>query len=270
MGGRVGVGDVAGDLGQDRARAAEAEARGRVVAGLDLQAGEIDALLEQPGRGPGLEPAQFQAQVPQAGAQVLGRGVAQAAAAEMGQAHMDEPAQEGAGGQEHGPGPVGLPQGRGHSGGPAVLLEHGHGHVLADPEVFPAEDVPADHPQVGVAVDLGPGGPHGRALAGVQDAELDARLVGPPAHVAAQGVDLPDHVALGQAADGRVAGKVPDALGVDGQEQGGQAQPGRGHGRLAPGVAGADHHQVEEGGRGTAHEWSRISPGAPGPSPWRR
>ena len=59
---------------------------------------------------------------------------------------------------------------------------------------------------VELLVALEPGGLHGRPLGGVEQAEVDGRQIGDPAHLAAQGVHFLDKLALGQAADGGIAG----------------------------------------------------------------
>ena len=65
------------------------------------------------------------------------------------------------------------------------------------------------------------------------------------AHLAAEGVDLADDLALGDAADGRVAAHLRDGVGVHGQQRGAQTQPSRGQGRLDAGMTGADDNHVE-------------------------
>ena len=54
---------------------------------------------------------------------------------------------------------------------------------------------------VELPVDLRARGVHGRALGGVEDAELDACGVGDLRHGAAQGVELLDEMSLADAAD---------------------------------------------------------------------
>ena len=64
------------------------------------------------------------------------------------------------------------------------------------------------------------------------------------AHRAAEGVDLADDLPLGDAADGRVAAHLADGVGVHGQQDGAQPEPGGGQGGLDAGVAGADDDDV--------------------------
>ena len=63
-----------------------------------------------------------------------------------------------------------------------------------------------------VFVRLRPRPPDGRALGAVEHAELDAGGVGGDAHQPAEGVDLADHLPLGQPADGGVAGHLRRCL----------------------------------------------------------
>ena len=100
-------------------------------------------------------------------------------------------------------------------------------------------------PAVELAVGLGAGTLHGRALAAVEHAELDAGLVGDAAHHAVEGIDLAHEMALAQAADGRIAGHLADGREAVGDERrpGAQAR-GRGR-RLAAGMAAADDDDIE-------------------------
>jgi hypothetical protein len=75
-----------------------------------------------------------------------------------------------------------------------------------------------------------------RPLGLVEPAELDAGAIDDLGHLAAERVDLPDQVALGDPADGRVARHVGDGLEVAGQDQRARAQAGGGERRLAAGV----------------------------------
>ena len=93
-------------------------------------------------------------------------------------------------------------------------------------------------------VALGAGGPDGGASGGVQEAELDADLVGDEAHDAAEGVDFADQVAFGDAADGRVAGHLGDEVDVHGDHGGFEAEAGGGAGGFDASVAGADDDHV--------------------------
>ena len=245
MGGLVGPGDVAGHLRQHRAGTTEAEARRRSIAGLFLQFGKIDGRPQQARRGAGLETAQREAQTAQAVGKARSRGITQTAAGQMREADVDEAGQERAGGEQHMPGMEGQALGRAHAGGMAVLFQHlGHG-VLPDAQAGRGEQGLLEDLLIGLAVDLGARGAHGRALAHVEGAELDAPGIGPQAHHAAKGVNLAHHVALGQATDGRVAGQIAQTVHIAGDQQHAQAKTGQGHGGLGTGMAAACHDTVK-------------------------
>ena len=98
---------------------------------------------------------------------------------------------------------------------------------------------------VGLAVGLGPGTPDRGAFAPVEEAVLDGRAVGDAGHLAAEGVDLADDLALGQAADGRVARHGGNRVGPQGDQGGGGPEACRRQGGLAPGVPAAYYNNIE-------------------------
>ena len=97
---------------------------------------------------------------------------------------------------------------------------------------------------VELLVALEAGGLDGRAFGGVQQAEVDGGLVGDPAHLTAQGVDLLDELALGEAADRGVAGHQRNRVQVDVEQQRLAAHPRRRERRLAARVPSPDHNDV--------------------------
>src|SRR5262249_24014197 len=62
------------------------------------------------------------------------------------------------------------------------------------------------------AIGLSAGSPHRGALGPIQHAALDGRAIGGAAHQAAEGVYFPNHGALGDAANGRVAAHLSDVV----------------------------------------------------------
>ncbi len=120
----------------------------------------------------------------------------------------------------------------------------------------------ADRLPIQRAVRLRAGRAHGRALARVQRAELDAGAVGGDRHRAAHGVDLAHQVALADAADRRVAAHLADGREALRHQQRARAHPGRREGRLGAGVAAADDDDVElfhEVRHDTSHEVTRSA-----------
>ena len=99
-------------------------------------------------------------------------------------------------------------------------------------------------PAVKLAVRLGARAPHRRPLAAVEHAELDAGAIDGPPHEPVEGVDLAHQMALGEAADGRVAGHLADGLAPVGQQQRARAATCRRGRGLAAGVPAAHDDDV--------------------------
>ncbi len=227
----------------------EAEVDRGIAPRLGNRLGEIDGPgVDARGRA-GLQPAQVDAQHLEALRQPHRGEFAGAPALVGGVSHNDAPAQGCAGGQYHRPAFVRLPEVSLHPetrrgatvGVDAVYLLD---QRLLEVEVgLSLQDV-LHGGAVEPLVALGPGRLHGRPLAGVQHADLDEGLVGDLAHLAAEGVDLADEVALGRAADGGVAGHEGDVLQVHAEEEGPAPHAGGRQRCLAAGVAGADHDDV--------------------------
>lgn len=239
-------------------RRIEAEPEGPLTPVLHARLVVVDAGGGQARRGAGLEAAEFKAGL----AQVLGQGsrgrFAAASARGLGVAQDDTALQEGAGGDHGGTGADFPAIGRADAAH-APLRGSARGFGVPDK----ALDVGLEEHQVGlrlqfmpheaavgVLVALGAEGADGRALAGVQLTNLDLGAVGIAAHLAAEGVDFADEVALGRAADGGVAGHLGDGAEAGAQEGGAAAHARGGEGRLATRVAGADNDDVEETGHG--------------------
>ena len=134
--------------------------------------------------------------------------------------NVDNPAEEGPGGQHHGPG-VEADTGLGHHAGHLVVF---HNQVvrrlLEQRQVRLALQGVADGRLVKNPVRLGTGGTDRRPLAAVQYPELDTSLVGGFCHGAAQCVDFLHQMALANTANGRVTGHLAQGLNVVGQQQG--------------------------------------------------
>ena len=148
-------------------------------------------------------------------------------------ADVDEPAEEGPRRDDHRPAAVedaGLID---DAADPAVLHDEALHQTLPQVEpLFPLHD--GLHGEaVALLVALEAGGLDGRSFGGVQETEVDGGLVGDPAHLAAQGVDLLDELALGEPPDRGVAGHERDGVEIDVEQERLAAHPRRGEGRLA-------------------------------------
>jgi hypothetical protein len=158
---------------------------------------------------------------------------------------MDQAAQERAGGERHRASAefpaVGEPDPR----DAAILQQKIIGLALYHRQIGRFADGRLHRCRVKLPVRLGARPAHGRALAAVQDTELDAGLVGHPAHQSIQGVDLADQVPLAQAANGGIAGHRAHRCESMGQQGGFRPHAGRRGRSLAAGVATADDDDVE-------------------------
>ena len=95
-----------------------------------------------------------------------------------------------------------------------------------------------------LAIGLGARALHGRTLRAIEQAELDAGLVGDPAHQAVERVDLADQMALAEPADRRIARHLADGRRLVGDERRARAHARGGRRRLAAGVAAADNDDI--------------------------
>ena len=244
---RIGVRDPARHLPWVLFGAAQkTEHRHRVqVARLFLQLAEIDAAAVDAWRRAGLEPALRELELLQASRKAHCRRVTGAAGAVVLQAHVDAAIQKGARGQHHSPRPEAhahLRDGTHH----AVAFQHQviNGLLEEPQDGLVLQPVPNGR-LVEDAISLCPCRAHGRALAAVEDAELDAGFVGRRGHGTAQRVHLLHEVSLADAADAGVAAHLPQRLDVVRQQQRRAAHARGGQGGLGARVATANNDDVK-------------------------
>ena len=227
----------------------EAERLRRVVAGLELEFVEAHAAAVEARRRAGLQAAELESGGDEAGGERFGARLAHAPAGHLRRADVDEPAKEGAGGEDDGAAAdfnsAEAADANGLRGLRAALDEQRLGGRLEEREVRLLLDPALHRGAVRGAVVLRPRRADRRALAGVEHAELDAGLVGDLGHLAAERVNFADELALRQAADGRIAGHLADLVGAEGDQERAAAHPRRRQRRLAAGVSGADDDDVE-------------------------
>ena len=149
--------------------------------------------------------------------------------------------------------------GRQHHGLGAELdtdLRHGTDHTVAfnhqvihrlleQPKIGLIFQHAADRRLVQHPVGLGPCGAHGRAFAGIENTELDARLVRGQRHGTAQRVHFLDQVPLADATDGRVAAHLSQRLDVVAQQQRLATHAGGRQRSLSSGMAAANDDDIE-------------------------
>ncbi len=117
--------------------------------------------------------------------------------------------------------------------------------MLEDGQVRLIFELFADRHAIQLAVGLRARGAYRRTLAPVQNTKLDTSLVRGQRHLAAERIDFPDQVTLADAADGRVAGHLPERIDAVRQQQGVGAHARsrkRGFGTRMPA---ADHDHIE-------------------------
>ena len=103
---------------------------------------------------------------------------------------------------------------------------------------------------------------HRGAFFGIERPILNGRLVGYPGHGAAQGVNLPDELALGHPPDRGTAGHGGHLVQIDDRQKHAAPHAGSGERRLAAGMAGANHDKIKfarvhahKGNRGRRNYW---------------
>ena len=158
---------------------------------------------------------------------------------------MDLAVQKGPCGQHHGFGAKAQTDLRHRAHHPVTFDQQVVYRLLEDGQVRLVFQHAPDRGFVEHTVCLGPRGAHGRALAGVENAKLNARLVGGQGHSTAQRIDLFDQMAFANAANRGVAAHLPQSLDVVGEQQGLAAHARSGQRSLAPGVAAADDDDVK-------------------------
>ena len=263
----VGVGDPAGHLARVHFGVAhEAEHRHRAlvhtarhaVTGLLGAFRKIDAAPIQPGWCTGLQAALRQLQFLEPCRQRHRWWVARPASSVVVQPHMDLAVQKSPGRQHHRAAAkldAHLRDGAHH----AVALHHQVVHrLLKQPQIGLVLQHAADGGLVQNAVGLRARGPHGGALAAVENAELDAALVRGQRHGTAQRVHLFHQVALADAADAGVAAHLPQCLDVVREQQRAAAHARCGQRGLSACVATADNDDIKF--LGIQH---RTTPGPP-------
>lgn len=244
----IGVGEEALDLGAGDAVSEEGEGSGDGVAVLNFEFGKVDGAGVEAGRGACLEAGPLEVEGAERVAEEVGGGFAVAAAGVAGFANVGDALQEGAGGDDDGTGENLATVGQFDTLdlSPFVLLcnEELGDFGLEDAEVgFLLEDLlHADAVELFVA--LSAGAPDGGAAGGIEETELDADVISDFAHQSAEGIDLADEVAFGDAANGRVAGHLRNEVGIHGDDAGLKAHSGTGARGFATGVTGADDEHV--------------------------
>src|SRR6185312_9529109 len=134
-----------------------------------------------------------------------------------------------------------------HAGDPSAALveEQICDHALTELEGRELLEQKPNGTAIQSAIGLSARSPDGGALRAIQHAELDGGTIGGAAHQTAQGVDFADNSTLCNAADGGIAGHLPDRVEHRREEESAHTQPRSHCCRLGSGVAAADDNHIK-------------------------
>ena len=150
-------------------------------------------------------------------------------------------------------GPRGKDQGLAAAEGPRLLLDAGHLSIVhnnvIDKTLAQVEPLlPLHHglhgEPVKLFVALKAGGLNRRTLGGVEQTEMDCRLIRNLSHLAPQGIDFLDQLTLGQASDGGIAGHQGDGIQADVEQGRFTTHPRRGQCGFTARMASPDDNDI--------------------------
>ena len=118
-----------------------------------------------------------------------------------------------------------------------ALLEQGESRLAFDRG---AHNLTVQH-----AISLRARRPDRWALAGIQRAKMNARLVGGPCHDTAHRIDFTRQMAFADTADRRIAAHLPDCFDVLRQQRRARTHASRRTGGFRPGVATTDDNDIK-------------------------
>ena len=227
----------------------EGEFRGVFIAVLGFEQREVDRPRIEARRGAGFHAAAFETHALQALGDAVRGGIAGTAPFGMGLAAVHQSVEEGAGREHHGAAGELHPHAGADSADaglplPGLLEEELRGGILPDREVRRLFERPAPALRKARLVALRPRAPHRRTLRAVEHAELHGREVRDAARLASHGIYLPDYLAFGNAADGRVARHRGHFRHVHRQQQRARPEACGGRGGLTAGVSAADDDNI--------------------------
>lgn len=111
------------------------------------------------------------------------------------------------------------------------------------------------HPKlVGLFIALGPRSPHARTFAGIKHPHLNGGSIGVHSHFPADGINLSDHMALGQATDRGIAAHLPNGVEIHGEKKRLTPHSGGGERGLDPGMTSPNDDDVVILGKGEGAE----------------
>ena len=158
---------------------------------------------------------------------------------------MDQPTQESPGGDDDSRGGQFASAGKTNTRDAAVSNDQLVGLTFDHGEVGSFADRSLHGRGIELAIRLGARPPHGRALAPIEHAKLNACGVGDPAHQTIERIHFPDQVTFAQPSDRRIAGHGANGGETMGQQRRPCADPSGSAGGLATRVTSSDDDDVE-------------------------
>ncbi len=192
--------------------------RRRPVAGLFAHRGIVERRAVEPRWRTGLESRDVERHLTQPLGEAYRRRVTDAAARALFAADEDAPTEERADRQHDGGRPIARAVSRYDARDACAVDDQVVGRRLDDRQPGLAVEQCLDRRLVEFPVGLGARRTHGRALARVEDPELDAGPVDRLGHRAAERVDLLGQVALADAADRRIAAHLAERAALVGEQ----------------------------------------------------
>ena len=127
----------------------------------------------------------------------------------------------------------------------AVFADHESRDIsLLHVEVWLALEERLHAELIGFLIALRARSPDARSLRGIQHAELNPGCISVQPHRTAEGIDLPNHVALRQTSNRRVTGHLPDRVRILSEKERLTPQPRGSHRGFDAGVTGTDDDDI--------------------------
>src|SRR6056297_1951886 len=241
----IGIGDPAGHLPRHGCGGEKGEHHRVVIRWLHVEAAPTDAASVEARRRTGLETPEGKAEAVDALGKAEAGRVAHATAGAGHIPDMDDAAQKGAGGQDHGA-CRDLAAIREDHAGDRLAVHAKIGSFALDDLEIPAGVQCTQHLfAVDAAVGLGAGTLDSGTRATIEQAELDAGTIGDAPHHPVEGVNLAHEVALAKTADGRIAGHDADPVARQGDERRARTHPGRDVSGVRTGMSATDDQYIE-------------------------
>lgn len=183
----------------------------------------------------------------QARRQADSRRVTGATADVVVQANVNLAVEERASGQHHGTSAEAQPNLRDGTDNAVAFNDQVFDGLLEQPEIRLIFQTMTDRLLIENAVGLGARRTYGRPFRRIQNAKLDAALVGRRRHGAAQRIDFLNEMALANATNRGVTAHLTERLDIVGKQKGFTAHAGRGERSLSAGMAATHYDHIELG-----------------------